>query len=104
MNYLYALCLFTYLLSCLYTPCELYVACIACMHQVRLYAACITLHSLSSDVLFFHGEQRKLDLVFFLFLGKSTKVGLDLGSLGSECDQGALCETPKEAIKNILEK
>lgn len=55
------------LLSCLYTPCELYVACIACMHQVHLYAACIRLHSLSSDVLFFHGEQRKLDLVLFFF-------------------------------------
>lgn len=37
-------------------------------------------------------EQHILDLCFSFPLGRVTRVGAALGGLGSECDQGALCE------------
>lgn len=41
---------------------------------------------------------------FFLFLGGGHKgQGVDLEGLGSKCDWGALCEIPKQSIKNYVE-
>lgn len=33
--------------------------------------------------------------LFFFSLGEVTRVGVNLGRLGNECNQGALCETLK---------
>lgn len=98
---MYCVCLHTYCLVC--TPCVSCTLCASCActrciwmpHE--LYTTLYPLKIFS----FLVGNANWTCLLFTLFFGEMTKVGMGLGSLGSECDQDAFCKTPKEEIKKI---